>query len=135
MLDPDNRILLFRFDAPDRPAFWATPGGACDRGESYIDAARREMMEETGWALDPGPEVAQRTVEFETFDGEDIWSDERYFFVRVPEQRIATDGHTELERTVMQSHRWWTLSQLNETSEMIFPEDIVQMVESALTHE
>ena len=51
LLDAQDRVLLFRFDAGDRPAFWATPGGAIDPGESYADAAKRELREETG--LDP----------------------------------------------------------------------------------
>jgi 8-oxo-dGTP pyrophosphatase MutT (NUDIX family) len=132
MVDPDHNVLMFRFDAPDRPPFWATPGGACDPGETHIDAARREMEEETGWNLDPGPEIAQRTVEFTTLEGEDIWSDERYFLVRLPEQRIVTEGHTELERAVMTVHKWWRLDELRQTSEMIFPETIADMVETAL---
>jgi 8-oxo-dGTP diphosphatase len=132
MIDPSERILLFRFDAPDRPRFWATPGGACDPGECYSDTARREMIEETGWSLDPGPEIAQRTVEYTTLDGEDIWSDERYYLVHVPEQRIVTDGHTELERRVMQAHHWWSIDELRATSEKIFPQDIAGIVEAAV---
>ena len=41
LMDPAGRVLLFRFDAADRPPFWATPGGAVDPGESYEEAARR----------------------------------------------------------------------------------------------
>jgi 8-oxo-dGTP diphosphatase len=133
MLDPDGRLLLFRFEAPGRPAFWATPGGACDPGESHSDAAQREMIEETGWALDPGPQIAQRTAEFVTFEDEEIWSDERYFLVRVPEARIETGGHTELERRVMQVHRWWPLEALARTSDLVFPEDLAGMVQRALS--
>ena len=128
MIDPDGNILLFCFDAGEGPPFWATPGGACDSGESYVEAARREMMEETGWLLDPGPEVAQRSVEFTTMEGEDVWSDERYVLVRVPNQTLSTDGHTELERRVMQSHRWWSLAELKVTEDVIFPADILEMV-------
>ena len=46
MLDPHDRILLIRAEAPqqmDVPLLWLTPGGALDIGESYEDAARREV--------------------------------------------------------------------------------------------
>ena len=68
LLDPDGRILLFRFDAGDRPAFWATPGGALDPDEDYPACARRELREETGLDLDCGVEVARRVVEFVTLE-------------------------------------------------------------------
>jgi 8-oxo-dGTP diphosphatase len=128
MIDSDGHILLFRFDADDGRPFWATPGGACDPGETYIDAATREMFEETGWSLDVGDEVARRHAEFTTLEGEDVWSDERYFLVHVPNRTLLTDGHTSLERRVMQSHHWWSLAELDATSDVIFPGDIVDMV-------
>ena len=132
MLDPLGAVLLFRFDPPGVRSFWATPGGAVDPGESYNEAARREMLEETGWALDPGPEVAQRDASFTTIEGERVWSDERYYLVRVPERRIATEGHTALEQAVMQHHHWWTLGELRASKEVIFPADLADMVDTLM---
>lgn len=132
IVDPHNNVLLFRFDASDGQAFWATPGGGCDPGETYEQAARRELIEETGFDLDPGEERHRRRVEFTTLEGEDIWSDERYFFVRVGDQAIDTSRHTELERRVMKHHRWWSLNQLRTTSELVFPENMVDLVEIIL---
>ncbi len=134
MVDPAGHILLFRFTPDKGHPFWATPGGACDPGESHSEAALREMEEETGWSLNPGPEVAQRTVEFITLEGEPVWSDERYFFIRVPERSITIDGHTALEQRVMTHHHWWSSNEIRSSKERIYPEDIVDMVESQLTH-
>ena len=54
IVDGQGRVLLFRFDYADGPlagtAFWATPGGGCDPGETYADAARRELAEEADLA-------------------------------------------------------------------------------------
>ncbi|WP_027882692.1 NUDIX hydrolase [Meiothermus rufus] len=45
LLDQENRVLLQqRTDSQD----WATPGGACELGESLEQTARRELWEETG---------------------------------------------------------------------------------------
>ncbi|OYY88932.1 MAG: DNA mismatch repair protein MutT [Sphingomonas sp. 28-66-16] len=132
LLDPDDRLLLFRFAANDRPPFWCTAGGAVDPGESYAVAARRELIEETGFDLDPGAEVARRHVDFTSLEGVPVTADERYFLIRAPHTDIATHGHTELERRVMQSWRWFDRAELRDWPERIFPEDIVEMLDLLL---
>jgi 8-oxo-dGTP pyrophosphatase MutT (NUDIX family) len=129
LIDPQDRLLLFRFAANDRSPFWCTAGGAVDPGETYEQAARRELHEETGFDLDPGAEVAQRQVDFVSLEGVPVSADERYFLIRTPHERIETHGHTELERRVMQSWRWFTRNELADWPERIFPEDIVEMLD------
>ena len=128
LLDPEGRILLFRFDAGDRPAFWATPGGGLDPGEDFATGARRELLEETGLDLDCGPEVARRVVEFVTLEDVPVISDERYFLVRTDAAEIATGGHTELERRVMREWRWFTRAELAAHDEPVFPVDLLDML-------
>jgi 8-oxo-dGTP pyrophosphatase MutT (NUDIX family) len=129
ILDPLNRILLFRFTPPAGESFWATPGGAVDPGETYAQAGMRELFEETGIVADIGPEVAQRRVEFVTIEGEPVTADERYFLIRVDACAISSEGHTELERRVMTGHRWWNLHDLPASSEIIFPEDLADLID------
>ncbi len=125
--DPAGRLLLFRFTPTDRAPFWVTPGGALDRGESFEAAARRELIEETGFDRDPGPCVAVRHVTFITLEGVEVDAEERYFAVQVEEARIDTAGHTALERRVMQSHRWWTPQALTAQDEAYFPIDLIAL--------
>ncbi len=124
LLDEGGRVLLFRFDPGDRPPFWCTPGGAVDPGESYAEAARRELREETGLDLDPGPEVLRREVEFLTIEGVEVSADERYFLVRSPHDAVDTSGHTELEQRVMTRWQWFDRAQLAAHDEAYFPEDL-----------
>jgi 8-oxo-dGTP pyrophosphatase MutT (NUDIX family) len=128
LLDPRGRALLFRFDPDDRPPFWCTPGGALDAGESYAAAARRELREETGLDLDPGPEIARRQVDFITIEGVPVSADERYFLVRAPGEAIDTGGHTALEQRVMTRWRWFTPAELAGHDEAYFPEDLIAMI-------
>lgn len=129
--DDRDRVLLFRFTFAGRSPFWATPGGECDPGESFADAARRELREETGLEHDPGPVIAERGNDFTTAEGEPVTADERYFRVRVPTCEIATDGHTPLERTIMLDHRWFTRADLADWPEPIFPPEIIDLLEKA----
>jgi 8-oxo-dGTP pyrophosphatase MutT (NUDIX family) len=125
--DTDDRLLLFRFTPDDRPPFWCTPGGALDPGESFEVAARRELFEETGFDLDPGPCIDIKHVSFITIEGVAVDAEERYFAVRVSHCEIETGGHTALEQRVMQSHRWWTRAELQRHDEIWFPKDLIPL--------
>ncbi len=57
----DGRALLIRRGHEPRRGEWSLPGGLLDLGESLIDAVRREVKEETGLDVHPGPII-------ETFD-------------------------------------------------------------------
>lgn len=132
VLDAETRALMFRFDVPGRPPFWVTAGGECDPGESFEDAARRELFEETGITADPGPQIARMTPEFITVEGEPVQADERFFLVRVADPQVSTAGHTELEQQVMTRHRWFTLAELACWHEALFPVDLAAMIRSAI---
>jgi 8-oxo-dGTP pyrophosphatase MutT (NUDIX family) len=130
VLDPELRALMFRYDVPGRPPFWVTAGGECEADESFEDAARRELLEETGFVADPGPEVARMTPEFITVEGEPVQADERFFLIRVAEARIDTSRHTALEQRLMTQHRWFTLEELEDWPEAVFPADLATMIRS-----
>lgn len=130
VIDAEGRALMFRYDVPGRPPFWVTAGGECEAGESFEDAARRELFEETGITADPGPQIAQMTPEFVTVEGEPVQADERFFLVRVAEARIDTAGHTALEQALMTQHRWFTLAELDDWHEAVFPVELAAMIRS-----
>jgi 8-oxo-dGTP diphosphatase len=50
LIDSQGRILLQHrsSDAPHAPNLWGLPGGQVEHGEDPLDAAHRELREETG---------------------------------------------------------------------------------------
>ena len=125
VLDPEDRLLLFRFVLADR-TFWATPGGGLEARESFEEAAVRELYEEVGLRVDhPGEQIARRRVRFTDRDGVRIEADERFFLIRTAAPEVSRAGWTPLERQAMAEHRWWTRAELEACVEQVWPEDLV----------
>ena len=102
VLDPQDRVLLFRYDdGPPNGRHWSTPGGGLNDGEDYPAGARRELAEETGWTDVPvGPEVYERTQIMEHADAI-VRQHERFFLARVGCGRARAGrggGHARLGR-------------------------------------
>jgi 8-oxo-dGTP pyrophosphatase MutT (NUDIX family) len=49
---PDGRILLTEQEQPGKEPFVATTGGRVDEGEDILSAAKRELLEESGYEAD-----------------------------------------------------------------------------------
>ena len=134
LVDAQARVLLMRFTPDDRPPLWCTPGGAVDPGESYPAAARRELWEEVGLDVDCGPEVAQRTCEFLTFEGVEVIADERYFRVDVDAHDVRAGALTALEQRVLAGSRWFDPAELATWPEVIYPADLEQLLQETEPH-
>jgi 8-oxo-dGTP pyrophosphatase MutT (NUDIX family) len=128
VVDPSGRVLLFRGFDPGRPGdgyWWLTPGGGVDAGETFEEAARRELFEETGLAVDDvGPRLFERRIEFD-FEAHHYDQTEHYFCVRAEQFPIARSGWEDHEHRSMFEHRWWSIAELAATDEKIYPEDLV----------
>jgi ADP-ribose pyrophosphatase YjhB (NUDIX family) len=82
----DQALIIKRGHEP-RKGEWSLPGGTVELGESLVDAVKREVLEETGLAVEAGPIV-------ETFDRvhRDADGRVRYHFVIVDYLCLSPDG-------------------------------------------
>jgi ADP-ribose pyrophosphatase YjhB (NUDIX family) len=130
LLNSENRLLLMRALHPDGRHFWVAPGGGLDADESFEEAARRELFEETGQSLPVGPCVWTRRHACE-WAGRQHEQVERFFVVRTLSEEVApTKADDYITR-----HRWWSLSEIEASSDVFAPSRIAQFLSLILTGE
>jgi ADP-ribose pyrophosphatase YjhB (NUDIX family) len=133
LLDEDDRLLLFRAEAPDTGAFWAPAGGGVEDGEDARAAAVREIAEETGLAdVRLGPEVWRRRHVF-TWRGVEWDQRERWFVARVAHFEPDRAGMTDAEQADLTGSRWWTLDELAATEDDLVPRELAALLRALLT--
>lgn len=131
LVDPADRVLLFEDSDPGLPGlrWWVTPGGGIDPGETEIEAAVREIAEETGFALPAGDlqgPVARR-VALHGYSDQVLEQAEAFFVARVEAFTVDIAGHTAEEQVTLQQHRWWSEADLLSTDAWIWPAELVEL--------
>ncbi|MEY4477195.1 MAG: hypothetical protein RJA31_699 [Actinomycetota bacterium] len=137
--DRDGRFLLFltHFDAGvGLPPRWITPGGGIDAGESVLEAAVRELREETGMVVEPsvlGDPVAEIPGWWDWSDGERFHSYIDHFFALTVDQfELDTTGWTESEHHDVLDIRWWSLDEIDQEQPFLGPPGLREVL-SGLT--
>ena len=136
VLNHDRRVLLFKVqderplhkNQPGLVNYWCTPGGGVDSGETYEQAAVRELLEETGIVcpeLGPWLWTGRKIL---LFPDEDVEFQERFFLVDAGRCSVETGGHTDYERLVLAEHRWWSLAEMRKTSETFIPRGLPDLI-------
>jgi len=127
LFDALDRILLMKGRLPaarDGPGAWFTVGGGVEPGETYVQAAAREIREETGirdFVLGPVVWVREGVMKMP----EPMLFKECYFIARCEGGDPVRDAWTALEHDLIDEIRWWTVPDLQATPDRVFPPGLV----------
>ncbi|WP_106419111.1 NUDIX hydrolase [Salinicola tamaricis] len=131
LVNEQNALLLFQYqDEHTSSAFWATAGGELKPGESYLQAASRELYEETGLREEIGPLVMEREAVFAVARSQPALWRERYYLVRCPKtsQVFAADW-TDEEKATIQRWKWWSREAMRAEGRQAFkPENLIDLL-------
>jgi 8-oxo-dGTP pyrophosphatase MutT (NUDIX family) len=136
LLDESDRVLLIEMHDPARPHrgwYWFTPGGGREPGEGRTECAARELLEETGLRLDPGdlgPVVHEELIEY-GFEGSLVRQHQVFLLHRVEAFEVDTRGWDAAEVRSQRTVRWWTTEELTDTSEAIYPDNLLELITRA----
>ncbi|MCP3857699.1 MAG: NUDIX domain-containing protein [Actinomycetia bacterium] len=116
LLDRSGFVYLIHGRDPgdaSKGTWWEIPGGGIDPGETSLEAARREVVEESGiHDIEMGPCIWTQHVEYD-FAGYHFDQDEYIHVAWADQASVVGAKHLEaLEALAFMESRWWTLEDL-----------------------
>lgn len=140
VLDEQKRLLLFQVDDkrplheefPGMVVYWNTPGGGLEAGETYQQAALRELWEETGIRdvmIGPWVWYHERII---AGDHGRVQLQERFFIAHVSDAVIDVQNQTAEEVLSHRAYHWWTRQELLVSTEMFQPSGLAQLIQPLL---
>lgn len=126
VLDSKSRILLFHTWHTQHPEkWWELPGGGIEAGETYLEAAIRELAEETGIVVVPAQvskPTWRRTATFAYRHARRL-QHEVIVTARLDHRggELDISGQLEYEREDYSASRWWPVADVVASRARFYP--------------
>lgn len=105
----------------DQPSFRVTVGGEVEENESGEDALQRELREEVGIIKPAKFELIAFGEQILPWKGLSTQFIEKFYIVRTDKINLDNRNLTCNELKVIGEYRWWSIDELLNTQEVVFP--------------
>lgn len=116
------------------PPRWLTPGGGIDAGETALEAAVRELFEETGLRVAPeqlGNEIYKLPFRMDWASGHYETGIAHFFAYQLESDFTLDDAAwTQDEHRDILEYRWWNVERLLNSDERIGPPGLTELLRS-----
>ena len=128
ILDADGAVYLQLHDDVEIGLHWAPPGGGIEEGESEVEAAVREVGEETGWTdVKAGAALCRWTHDY-TRAGVPVRQTEVLFLAEGPRRDLEGDLTQSHQLDGILATRWWTPGALAESQALFWPPTLPELI-------
>jgi len=141
LTDGSGRVLLFHVLTPDQApgGWWELPGGGIGPGESYLEAAVREIREETGLVLDPGqvrPPSWRRDSTWVSRGKRRLQHEVVVLaWLAADQPAIIDGGRTPEEVEDFVTFRWWQVPEITASQQRFYPGRLPELLPAFLAGE
>ncbi|MBT2385280.1 NUDIX hydrolase [Streptomyces sp. ISL-11] len=133
VLDPAGAVFMLRYDNEEVGVHWAMPGGGMDPGETPLQAAERELREETGWTdIEVGAVFCLWEHDF-TRAGIPVRQHEHLFLAHAPRREPVGDLAASHAADKILRWRWWTPDDLSGGTEPLWPPQLPELLAGVRT--
>jgi len=131
LINGNNEVFLLKthFDPEvGLPPRWLTPGGGLDAGETTLEAAVRELREETGMVVSQeqlGEPILETKGRWDWADGISFHTyTDTIYELHVDQFNPDTSGFTQEELRDVLEYRWWNIQELLASGESLAPHEL-----------